>query len=80
MGSIAEALLVYGPLGILAALAIFVAYRKDRELEETRRRCEEDRQAWQERYVCKAEEWANRYHELAKSLNEVLEALLRRSR
>jgi hypothetical protein len=34
--------------------------------------------AWEERYIAKAETWMQQYHELAKSMNAVLESFTKR--
>lgn len=83
---IANAILVYGPLGVIAFLAIIVAVQKDRELtkernsflskqEELMANHQKEMQALEERYVTKAETWMNKYHELAMSQNSTIGAL-----
>lgn len=83
---IANAFLVYGPLGVVALLAIMFAIQKDRtltkeregflnKLEETQTQHNAELHALEERYVTKAETWMNKYHELATSQNATIGAL-----
>lgn len=84
--AVTSTLLVYGPLGVITLLAIFVAVQKDRELTKDRKsfldkqEClakahKEEMHSLEERYVTKAESWMQQYHELAHSMNAVAEAL-----
>ena len=82
-------LVVYGPLGILALVGLVaavwmfrlvIAERKAHTVE-VQKLNEENRKAliaWEERYIAKAETWMQQYHELAKSMNAVLESLTKR--
>jgi hypothetical protein len=83
---VANAFLVYGPLGVVALLAIMFAIQKDRTLTKERegflKKMEElqtqhaaETHALEERYVTKAETWMNKYHELATSQNATIGAL-----
>ena len=83
---IASAILVYGPLGVIAFLALAVALQKDRELTKERKEFldkqeslmaqnAQEMQELEERIVTKAETWMNKYHELATSQNATITAL-----
>ena len=102
MPGIQEALLVYGPLGIMTLLGLYATRKLFRILSDERKehqdeikqitstyaadikKLNEDHQrelgAAQELRVSEAKEWTAQYHELAKSLNSVLETLLKRIR
>ena len=82
-------LVVYGPLGILALVGLVAAYwmfrivtaERKAHAVEVQKLNEENRKAliaWEERYIAKAETWMQQYHELAKSMNAVLESLTKR--
>lgn len=83
---IAKQLLAYGPLGLFTLIALFVAWRKDKELTDERKehqkRMDEKDKAHQlemnvleEKYVSKAETWMAKYHELSTAQNETIEEL-----
>jgi Tfp pilus assembly protein PilN len=83
---IASAILVYGPLGVIAFLAIMVAVRKDMELtkerqafltkqEELMSKHQVELQSLEERFISKSETWMTKYHELATSQNATITAL-----
>jgi hypothetical protein len=82
-------LVVYGPLGILALVGLTAAVwmfrlviaERKAHAEEVRSLNEENKKslmAWEERYISKAETWMQQYHELAKSMNAVLESFTKR--
>jgi hypothetical protein len=75
---IAAGLLVYGPLGIISLISLMAAWKLYRDREADRARYVEAQKEWEARYVTKAETWMMQYHELAKSMNAVVEALNRR--
>lgn len=77
-------------VGLLAAIYLFrvlTSERKERA-EEVKRLNEENRKLneehhralveWENRYVAKAETWMQQYHELAKSMNAVLESFTKK--
>lgn len=71
-------LVVYGPLGIMAAVAMLVAGKLYLDLKAERRSHQKTVTDWTERHVTKAETWMAKYAELANSLNAVLASLERR--
>lgn len=85
MPEISKILIVYGPLGVLALLAIYVAIRLYRDREADRVKYElamkEEREkydALEERHITKSEGWMERYHELAQSMKQLLESVTKR--
>lgn len=78
--SMGKVLLVYGPLGIMALAGLLFGIRKDKELKLARESFDKERTTWQERYVSKAEAWAEQYQDLARSINLVLESLSKQRR
>lgn len=78
MDQIASALLTYGPLGIISLVSLLTAWKFYNDREADRVRHVQAQKEWEERYVSKAETWMLQYHELAKSMNAVVEALNRR--
>ena len=71
-------LVVYGPLGIMAAVASLVAAKLYLDLKAERKAHEKTTADWMERHVTKAETWMTRYNELSKSIGAVIESLERR--
>lgn len=89
MTEVVGAFLEHGLLGIVTLIALWFAFKKDREvsdLHETHatRTAEAvtlhaaEMKAMQERYIAKAETWMSKYHEMAESQNDVLISLERR--
>ncbi len=74
LDKIAAGLLVYGPLGIIALVAMITTLRLYRDLTAERDRGRLAENALVERFVSKAESWTTRYHELAESLDKSLQA------
>jgi hypothetical protein len=72
------ALEIYGPLGLMAAVAMFIAGKLYLDLKAERKAHTKTVTEWTERHVAKAESWMTRYAELADSLNSVLASLERR--
>jgi hypothetical protein len=62
----------------VAALAIWIALRFYRDMKEMREAHEKERKEWETRYVTKAENYAEKNHELARSLQALMEAIERR--
>ena len=86
--TIAKAFLVYGPLGLICVIMLLIAWRLYRDLMTERTRhtgemnAERERHAQEmreleERYITKAETWMEKTHELAKSINQVLDSVSR---
>ena len=75
---IAAALLVYGPLGVVALVSMWVAVRLYRDREAERALHKQELKDFEQRYIGKAETWMEKYHELAKSLKDVLESISKR--
>lgn len=82
LDQIGKILIVYGPLGVMCFIALMVAWQKDKDLkterQEYQKKLEEMAKAHQaemnvleERYITKAENWMNKYHELATVLAEL---------
>ena len=78
-GPISKALLVYGPLGILALVATAIAVRMYRDLVAERKSHADDMHAFQDRYITKAESWMQQYYELQKRMTDLVEAMSTRS-
>ena len=74
-----EFLLTQGILGAVALILMWVVVRLYNEREKERGLHQAELKACEERYLSKAETWMEKYHELAKSLNTVLESITRRS-
>lgn len=75
---VAKALLVYGPLGIFCVISLATSIKLYRDLQSERRTHAAEIHELQDRYIAKAETWMEKYHELAKSLNDVLESIAKR--
>lgn len=86
VAKLADALLVYGPLGIICILALMSAIFKDRQLTAERSEFLKkqdtvnaqhnvEMQALEERYITKAETWMAKYHDLATSQDSTIKAL-----
>lgn len=80
---------VHGPLGAIAVLAMWWAFRKDREanairdskdveLKALHDQYKAEQKALQDRYVEKAESWMNQYHGLNREQTAVIAALEKR--
>jgi hypothetical protein len=87
--SISNAFLVYGPLGLIALVALLAAIRFYRDKEKAaethaeilaaeRDRHAKEMRALEDRYITKAETWMEKNHELAASINQVLESISKR--
>jgi len=87
--SISNAFLVYGPLGLVALVSLLATIRfyRDKEAEAKAHAatlaCEREQhalemRAMQDRYITKAETWMEKNHELASSINQVLESISKR--
>ena len=87
--SISNAFLVYGPLGLVALVSLLATVRfyRDKEtaaknhaatLATERDAHAKEMRAMEERYIAKAETWMERHHELAASINQVLESISKR--
>lgn len=87
--SISNAFLVYGPLGLVALVSLLAAYRfyldkekANKEHAETlaaeRDQHAQEMRAMEDRYITKAETWMEKNHELAASINQVLESISKR--
>lgn len=83
---VASALLVYGPLGVMAVLFIIIAIRKDMQLTKEREKhdatileiTEKHRaelHALEERYITKSEGWVTKHQELSSSQDETIKSL-----
>jgi hypothetical protein len=81
--------LEHGLLGVVSLIALWFAYKKDREAVALHESHAErvtllnadhaaEMKALQERYISKAETWMGKYHEMADGQNEVLISLERR--
>lgn len=76
--SVASALLVYGPLGLIAFLGLAAALKLYRDREVERAENKKAMEVLQERHIAKAETWMAKYQELQTSMNAVLESLTKR--
>lgn len=72
-------LIFYGPLGILAVAASAVAVRVYKDKKESDALHQKQYEALAERYIKYAEEHTQKYHELARSMNAVLDSIQRRA-
>lgn len=87
--SIAKSLLVYGPLGVICVISLYVVCKLYRDsqadrvafsskLELLMANHAKEISELQERYINKAETWMEKYHELVKSLDAVLQSITQR--
>lgn len=87
--SISNAFLVYGPLGLVALVSLLATVRfyRDKEaaakehattLATERAKHAQEMRAMEDRYITKAETWMEKNHELASSINQVLESISKR--
>jgi predicted transcriptional regulator len=87
--ALAKAFLVYGPLGLICIIMLLIAWRLYRdltterashtkEMNTERERHAQEMRELEERYITKAETWMDKNHELAKSINQVLDSVSRR--
>lgn len=76
--SVAQILIVYGPLGVMTLVAMLVSRKLYLDHEADRKKHAEEIEKLQERIVAKAETWMTKYHELANSLHIVLESMTKR--
>lgn len=76
--AISSALLVYGPLGLFALVACLVAVRLYRDREKERGEHRAEMKVMEDRLIAKSESWMEKYHELAKSMNALLESMAKR--
>lgn len=87
--AVSNIFLVHGPLGVMAMVAGWIAWRmyKDNgklrdEQKETLAKLHEDHKnemkALEERYITKAETWMAQYHELARAQTSVMDSIERR--
>jgi hypothetical protein len=85
---ITKIFLQYGLLGAIAILALIYGWRKDREAKAMSEACQAriDKQdeehrteltKFADRYILKSESWADRYHELARELKTLIDAIRR---
>ncbi len=73
-----SALLIYGPLGISTFSVGWAALKLYRDRERERAEHAKELAELYIRAVGKAETWMEKYHDLSKSLNDVLESIERR--
>ncbi len=89
MSQVVGAFLEHGLLGIVTLIALWFAFKKDREnvalhkdhaaaTDAMNKEHKLEVTAIQERYITKAETWMAKYHEMASSQVDVLSALERR--
>lgn len=71
-------LVVYGPLGVMAVVAMLVAGKLYLDLKAERKAHAKTISEWTERHVIKAESWMGKYFDLAQAINAVIESLERR--
>ena len=87
--AIKDVFLIYGPLGFIALISLLAAIRfyRDKEraaeahadtLATEREQHAKEMRAMEERYITKAETWMEKHHELAASINQVLESISKR--
>lgn len=85
---IVKIFLQYGLLGAITLAAGYWAWRKDREARVTADACQAklEKQAAEyqvemtklaDRYILKAESWSDKYHELARELKAMVDAIRR---
>lgn len=76
--SVSSALLVYGPLGIMALVAFVVAIRLYRDREKERGEHRAEMKIMEDKLIAKSESWMEKYHELAKAMGAVLDSMAKR--
>ena len=76
--SLTKAFLYYGPLGLAALIFLLAAIRFYRDKEAAAKAHAKEMRAMEERYITKAETWMEKNHELAASINQVLESISKR--
>jgi uridine kinase len=72
------ALVVYGPLGVMAAVSLLVSAKLYLDLKEERRAHRKTSEEWMERHVAKSETWMSRYSDLSQSMSSLIESLEKR--
>lgn len=70
-----QIVLTYGPLGLFAIFGVALAAKLYKDLKAERKHHAKEMREMQDRYIQKAETWMEKYHELVKSLNDVLDAI-----
>jgi hypothetical protein len=76
--SISNTFLYYGPLGLVALVSLLAAIRFYLDKEKAAKAHAEEMRAMEDRYITKAETWMEKNHELASSINQVLESISKR--
>lgn len=87
--AVSNIFLVYGPLGAMALIAGWIAwriYRDNAQLREEHKNTimkltedhKHEMKALEERYITKAETWMAQYHELARAQTSVMDSIERR--
>ena len=76
--SVSKLLIVYGPLGVMALVAMLIAVRLYRDLHTERKEHAEEMKTIQERYITKAETWMGKYQELYEKTIDLMEAVEKR--
>lgn len=75
---LAKSLFVYGPLGIMALVSFGSTIKLYKDLVRERAERAKAESEMLERYIKKAETWMDKYHELAESMNKVLDSISRK--
>lgn len=73
-------LVVWGPLGVLALVAITAAVKLYRDREKERKEHAQEMRTLEERYIAKAETWMEKYQDFSKATTQVVDAAMRRYR
>jgi len=87
---ISRALLIYGPLGVLALVAAFAAIRLHQQITQERRERDTqidkmrdahtaERRSWEERHVAAQEKRNEKLYELTVALQRVIDAFVRKT-
>lgn len=75
---IAKVFLQYGLLGAITILALGYGWKKDREAKKAQEAHQAEMTKFADRYISKAESWAQRYEELARELKVLIDGVLAR--
>jgi hypothetical protein len=67
-----------GVIGLVAVIALRWAMRMYQDMQKMQKAHQQAMEALRERLITKAETWMEKYHELAKAQNELLDAIERR--
>lgn len=76
--TVSKLLIVYGPLGVMALVAMLIAVRLYRDLQSERKEHTEEMKTMQDRYITKADTWMSKYQELYEKTIDLIDAIEKR--